>query len=264
MEKIKTISTYCDSKGRTTRRCFHARGEFGVVIIGDYQCQRCEYFRGKDETERTISCSHPDGHPVVVYATDEELRERWRHINLLKIEADTMFDEEDNVEGVKVWSVSQAKEIAKEILSMEKKKMTKAEAFGWLDGKKIRTEGNHEKVLRKLFDLGFVWKNLRDKRVDLGWQQGEVYGLTISDDEVAWWTTPHLFDTHGADAVSADDILSIEIVEEKYESEFYYGKAVELAKPLMHYLSETGHTEVISVCKEGISAIPMGTFLYKG
>ena len=106
MEKINTISTYCDSKGRTTRRCFHARGEFGVVIIGDYQCQRCEYFRGKDETARTISCSHPDGRPVVVYATDEELRERWRHINLLKIEADTMFDEEDNIDGVKVWSVS--------------------------------------------------------------------------------------------------------------------------------------------------------------
>ena len=97
--------------------------------------------------------------------------------------------------------------------------MTKAEAFGWLDGKKIRTEGNHGKVLRKLFDLGFVWKNLRDTRVDLGWQPGEVYGLTISDDEVAWWTTPHLFDTHGAEQVSADDILSIEIVEEEKRSE---------------------------------------------
>lgn len=102
----------------------------------------------------------------------------------------------------------------KRLMEKKTKKMTKAEAFEWLDGKKIRTEGNHEKVLRKLFDLGFVWKNLRDTRVDLGWQSGEVYGLTISDDEVAWWTTPHLFETHGADAVTADDILSIEIIEE--------------------------------------------------
>ena len=159
MEKINTISTYCDSKGRTTRRCFHARGEFGVVIIGDYQCQRCEYFRGKDETARTISCSHPDGHPVVVYATDEELRERWRHINLLKIEADTMFDKEDNVDGIKVWSVSQAKQIAKEILSMEKKtkKMTKAEAFEYLKGKKVYVAGKSGEIQEVLFKAGFSW-----------------------------------------------------------------------------------------------------------
>ena len=100
---------------------------------------------------------------------------------------------------------------------MEKKtkKMTKAEAFEWLDGKKIRTLGKHEKVLRKLFDLGFVWKNLRNTRVDLDWQPGEVYGLTISNDEVTWWATPHLFDTHDGEQVGVHDILSIEIVEDE-------------------------------------------------
>ena len=103
---------------------------------------------------------------------------------------------------------------------MEKKKMTKAEAFEWLDGKKIRTVGNHEKVLRKLFDLGFVWKNLRDTRVDLGWQSGEVYGLTISNGEVAWWATPHSFDTYGAEQASVHDILTIEIVEEDKPKSF--------------------------------------------
>lgn len=225
MEKINTISTYCDSKGRTTRRCFHARGEFGVVIIGDYQCQRCKYFRGKDETARTISCSHPDGHPVVVYATDEELRERWRHINLLKIEADTMFDEEDNVDGVKVWSVSQAKEIAKEILSMEKKtkKMTKAEAFEWLKCKKVSVSCReiNEKVQSKLFDCGVVWKNGGTDFCDYGnYYVINSHGiLTHCDGMGSYWEC--LIN----EEISADDILSIEIVEEcaKDDEDPYFG-----------------------------------------
>ena len=131
------------------------------------------------------------------------------------------------------------------------KKMTKAEAFGWLDGKKIRTEGNHGKVLRKLFDLGFVWKNLRDTRVDLGWQPGEVYGLTISDDEVAWWTTPHLFDTHGADAVTADDILSIEIVDDtKPDCE-----RNEHVKALQELIAKSGCIDCIIISKNDISIL---------
>ena len=142
---------------------------------------------------------------------------------------------------------------SKGIYIMEKKTrtMTKAEAFGWLDGKKIRTEGNHEKVLRKLFDLGFVWKNLRDTRVDLGWQPGEVYGLTISDDEVAWWTTPHLFDTHGADAVTADDILSIEIVEDtKPDCE-----RNEHVKALQELIAKSGCIDCIIISKNDIGIL---------
>lgn len=139
------------------------------------------------------------------------------------------------------------------IANMEKetKKMTKAEAFGWLDGKKIRTEGNHEKVLRKLFDLGFVWKNLRDTRVDLGWQSDEVYGLTISDDEVAWWTTPHLFDTHGADAVTAEDVLSIEIVEDtKPDCE-----RNEHVKALQELIAKSGCIDCIIISKNDIGIL---------
>ena len=138
------------------------------------------------------------------------------------------------------------------------KKMTKAEAFEWLDGKKILTEGNHEKVLRKLFDLGFVWKCLRDTRIDLGWQPGEVYGLTISGDEVAWWATPRLFDTHGVEQVSPDDILSIEIVEEN-RSEEELVEIVELGKKIQCLLPKlSGHRHVvitetdILLCDEGM------------
>lgn len=136
------------------------------------------------------------------------------------------------------------------------KKMTKAEAFEWLDGKKIRTEGNHEKVLRKLFDLGFVWKNLRDTRVDLGWQSGEVYGLTISDEEVAWWTTPHLFETYGADAVTAEEILSIEIVEEEKDDIFAYpslGEAQRYIEVLRKWAENLDASLVVS--KSGLAVI---------
>ena len=258
MEKINTISTYCDSKGRTTRRCFHARGEFGVVIIGDYQCQRCEYFRGKNETARTISCSHPDGHPVAVYATDEELRERWRHINLLKIEADTMFDEEDNVEGVKVWSVAQAKEIAKEILSMEKKKMTKAEAFEYLKGKKVNAKDKDRVVQMKMFDCGIKWRCGESVYYNFGsylFIDNEGFLLHCGNDEEYW-------ERHAYKEISADDILSIEIVEDKYELEFNYDKVVELAKPLMHHLNEVGCRDSIRVSQFGIVHEPMSTLIF--
>lgn len=143
------------------------------------------------------------------------------------------------------------------------KKMTKAEAFEYLKGKKVSVSDAemNDRVQSKLFACGVQWKN------------GGTNVCYYSDYLVI---TPHGLLCHcdglGEDywnrlfheEISADDILSIEIVGEKYESEFNYDKAVELAKPLIHYLSDTGHTEVISVCKEGIGAIPMGTFLYKG
>lgn len=154
-------------------------------------------------------------------------------------------------------------EARKKLIDMEKKKMTKAEAFEYLKCKRVSVSDAemNDRVQSKLFACGVQWKN------------GGANVCYYSDYLVI---TPHGFLCHcdglGEDywnrlfheEISADDILSIEIIEEKYEPEFNYDKAVELAKPLMHYLSETGHTEVISVCMEGISAIPMGTFLYKG
>lgn len=138
--------------------------------------------------------------------------------------------------------------------------MTKAEAFEWLKCKKVRVscQGINESVQSKLFTCGVQWMGGGTDFCDYGnYYVINPHGL-LGHCEGPYWE--RLIN----EEISADDILSIEIVEEKYESEFNYDKAVELAKPLMHYLSETGHTEVISVCMEGISAIPMGTFLYKG
>lgn len=142
---------------------------------------------------------------------------------------------------------------------MEKKKMTKAEAFKWLTGKKIRTGEKHEWVLRKLFELGFVWKTIKDTTVDLGWAAGEVYGLTIREDEISWWSTPKLFDTYAAEEVSADEVLNIEIVEDTRSVE---DRLIDLAKPIMELLHEQGITDSVRITSRSIVLEPMATFLH--
>ena len=138
--------------------------------------------------------------------------------------------------------------------------MTKAEAFEYLKGTKVfcKDYDKMKSVQDFLRSLGFYWPDASEEMV-------LTHTIFLhKDGRLSFALSLQYFREHESPELSADDILSIEIIEEKYEPEFNYDKAVELAKPLMHYLSETGHTEVILVCKEGISAIPMGTFLYKG
>ena len=140
------------------------------------------------------------------------------------------------------------------------KKMTKAEAFEYLKGKKVLCKyyDKMEAVQGFVKSLGFHWSDYSEEPM-------LASILFLGEDErLTFSVSLKRFEEHEYEEISADDILSIEIVDKKNELELNYDKVIELAKPLMHYLSETGHTEVISVCKEGISAIPMGTFLYKG
>ena len=147
---------------------------------------------------------------------------------------------------------------------MEKKKMTKAEAFKYLDEAKIYVDGQIEAVLEKLFEIGFTWRD-GGKQVDLGWSSDdEVYGLIIHDGELCWVDKEccgSWFDNlYMPNEQRAEDVLSIEVVE--YELLFNYDKAVELAKPLMEYLNDTGCSERICVTYESIVAEPMATFLH--
>lgn len=162
----------------------------------------------------------------------------------------------------KEWD-SKKKEIVESIFKgndMEKKKMTKAEAFEYLKGKKVSVSCREisEKVQSKLFDCGVIWKNGGTDFCDYGnYFVINSHGLlTHCDGMGSYWEC--LIN----EEISADDILSIEIVEEKYELEFNYDKAVELAKPLMHYLNDTGCSERICVTYESIVAEPMATFLH--
>lgn len=148
--------------------------------------------------------------------------------------------------------------------------MTKAEAFEWLKGKKIKCicavaheDAQANKVERFLKDVGCKYHFANHiSWCDWYWplygfivdKKGEIY--------VAFENQTDFFEQDFSELISADDILSIEIVEEKYELEFNYDKVVELAKPLMHYLNEVGFRDSIRVCQLGIVHEPMSTLIF--
>jgi hypothetical protein len=141
---------------------------------------------------------------------------------------------------------------------MEKKKMTKAEAFEWLKCKKVHVSCReiNEKVQSKLFACGVQWKNGGTDFCDYGnYYVINSHGLLGHCDGMGpYWEC--LIN----EEISADDILSIEIVEGT--PEFSFKKVVELAKPLMEYLNDTGCTDQIGVSYDHIVAQPMATFLH--
>lgn len=140
------------------------------------------------------------------------------------------------------------------------KKMTKAEAFEWLKCKKVSVSCREisEKVQSKLFACGVQWKNSGTEFCDYGnYYVINSHGLLAHCDGMgSYWEC--LIN----EEISADEILSIEIVEEKYELEFNYDKAVELAKPLMQYLNEVGCKDSIRISQLGIVHEPMSTLLF--
>ena len=152
-------------------------------------------------------------------------------------------------------------ETRKKLIDMEEKKtkkMTKAEAFEWLKCKKVSVSCRemNEKVQSKLFDCGVIWKSGGTYIC----YYGNYYAinshrlLTHCDGMGSYWEC--LIN----EEISADDILSIEIVDGT--PKFSYEKVIELAKPLMEYLNDTGCTEQIGVSYDHIVAQPMATFLH--
>ena len=145
------------------------------------------------------------------------------------------------------------------IMGKKTKKMTKAEVFEYLKGKKVSVANReiNDKVQSKLFACGVEWKH---HGTDVCY-----YGdyLVINPEGFLchcggmgkdYWN--RLFH----EEISSDDILSIEIVDGT--PKFSYKKVVELAKPLMEYLNDTGCSERICVTYESIVAEPMATFLH--
>lgn len=140
--------------------------------------------------------------------------------------------------------------------------MTKAEAFEYLKNAKIYVGCNRDAVLRKLFEIGLEWST-GDQEFDLGWESGEVYGLLSYDGKLRWAQSKRVkwFDNLAMPReLRSSNVLSIEIVEGT--PKFSYEKVVELAKPLMEYLNDTGCTEQIGVSYDHIVAQPMATFLH--
>lgn len=110
-------------------------------------------------------------------------------------------------------------EARKKLKDMEEKKinpMTKAEAFEYLKGKKVYANGRGKEVQMKLFECGVGWATNHFVYYDFGdylliETDGRLYHCGHEGD--SYWRAHHFKE------ISADDILSIEIVEEKKKSE---------------------------------------------
>jgi hypothetical protein len=97
---------------------------------------------------------------------------------------------------------------------MEEKKtriMTKAEAFGYLTYKKVACyNGNEVDIQKKLFEIGFKWCDGTTVEV-----VGLFDFLLIDDGTFQFTDNVSHFRKHAYEEISADDILSIEILEDK-------------------------------------------------
>lgn len=93
------------------------------------------------------------------------------------------------------------------------KKMTKAEAFEYLKHKKVNAKGMVKGIQNKLFEIGYTWC---DGSTDVF----VFVGSFLIDDETFQFTESlSHFKNCAYEELSADDILSIEIVEEKKDDE---------------------------------------------
>ena len=140
-------------------------------------------------------------------------------------------------------------EARKKLIDMKKKKMTKAEAFEYLKGKKVMVcdRETSEKVQSKLFACGVQWKNSGTDFCDYGNYYvinsygllGHCYGMG------AYWEC--LIN----EEISADDILSIEIVEDtKPDCE-----RNEHVKALQEFIAKAGCIDCIIISKNDIGIL---------
>lgn len=138
-------------------------------------------------------------------------------------------------------------DIEKSILSndMEEKKtkkMTKAEAFEYLKGKKVYANGKGKEVQTKLFECGVSWPSKCFVYYDFGdylliETDGCLYHCGYEGD--SYWRLHHF------EEISVDDLLSIKIVDEN-RSEDELVDIVELGKKIQYWLSKlSGHRHVV-------------------
>lgn len=122
------------------------------------------------------------------------------------------------------------------------KKMTKAEAFEWLKCRKIDACGYLSEVQEKLFSLGITWITGDTVVVRHGIYLfiNEYGALTHGGCDEVYWKR------HCYKEIKVEDILSIEIVEEKSEEE----DALDLISTVGARLSEVlrrmkGHKHIV-------------------
>lgn len=134
------------------------------------------------------------------------------------------------------------------------KKMTKAEAFEYLKGKKILVDCHPNVILKKLFDIGLKWATGDTEIGD--WCELEMYGLVNQDKGLVWYhqyTTDSKikFESLDSEKIIASDILSIEIVEDtKPDCE-----RNEHVKALQEFIAKSGCIDCIIISKNDIGIL---------
>lgn len=213
----------------------------------------------KESKDEAILPCYRDGYGVWNYSYDTHDKVYKLNKQMCDI-GKTMNDPMKPLSEEAAQEIAKALEITrnpKDIMKEKKtKKMTKAEAFEWLKHKKVAVTGDTITLQNKLFNIGYKWCDGSIVAMPM------VDFLLIDDETFQFTDSLSHFRNCGYTEISADDILSIEIVEEKYELEFNYDKVVELAKPLMHYLNEVGCPDGIRVSQLGILHEPMSTLIF--
>ena len=136
----------------------------------------------------------------------------------------------------------EARKKLKDMKEKKTKKMTKAEAFEYLKGKRVACDNfNCVAIQHKFFDVGIKWRGGSTKATD---ERGsfifvDLNGYLTHCNSRTW------FDTHEYEEISADDILSIEIVDG--EDNIAEKNAFQQARDIMKWLREeqSPHTLMI-------------------
>lgn len=143
---------------------------------------------------------------------------------------------------------------------MEKKKMTKAEAFEWLKYKKIDAEMHADMLQKKLFSLGILWGTGENYYILVNYllinENGEL--RHCGNDEA-------YFKSHCYEEVKAEDILSLEIEEEKCGSQCGESAWEEIGR-IGAQISDilrgiNGHYHV-EITEDSVNLYPEGTNLF--
>lgn len=89
------------------------------------------------------------------------------------------------------------------------KKMTKAEAFEWLKHKKVAIVGDSRAIQNKLFNIGYKWCDGSTVAISM------VNFLFIDEETFQFTESLSHFKNYAYEEISADDILSIEIIDDE-------------------------------------------------
>jgi hypothetical protein len=136
------------------------------------------------------------------------------------------------------------------------KKITKAEAFEYLKGKRVACDdSNEESVQRKIFEVGIRWRGGKNDVTSV------APFLFINPNGITHCASREWFDLHEYEEISADDILSMEIVDEN-RSDDELVEIVELGKKIQCLLSKlSGHRHVV-ITEDDVTLYDEGMSLF--